>query len=397
MAHENTSMVAEALKSVESKPKKHGHGPARPQSQQQQQETMLQKIQNFRVEFGPSTKDILNFTNQLAVMVRAGISLPDAFESIGKQQVNLKFGAIILDLKEQIESGKSFSQALSEYPDVFSNIYVNMVGAAEISGSLGTMMQKLSEYLGDEAETRSQVKGAMVYPAIIATLAVGSTIFLLVFVLPKFAGIFAGKEHLLPASTKLLMGSSDFMRNYWFLIVPGMAGVGFGFWRFINTEFGRLWWDKTKLRLPLVKTLCRSLYISRSLHTMGVLTHAGVPILDTLKITAQITGNILYKQMWEGVCEDVRQGKKIAPSLGSYALMPADVVQMIKCGEDSGTMCDVLKEVAEYYGRILKTVIKTVTSMIEPIMIVVMGALVGFIAMSIMLPIFQMSSIVLDK
>ena len=396
MTYENTSMVTEALESVESKPKKHGHGPAKPQPHQQQ-ETTLQKMQNFRVEFGPSTKDILNITNQLAVMVRAGIGLPDALESIGKQQVNQKFGAIILDLKEQIESGKSFSQALSEYPDVFSNIYVNMVGAAEISGSLGSMLQKLSEYLGEEAETRSQVKGAMVYPAIIATLAVGSTIFLLVFVLPKFAGIFIGKEHLLPMSTKILMGSSAFMRNYWFLIVPGMAGVIFGFYRFIGTEFGRLWWDKTKLRLPLVKTLCRSLYISRSLHTMGVLTHAGVPILDTLKITAQITGNILYKQMWEGVCEDVRQGKKIAPSLGAYGLMPADVVQMITSGEDSGTMSDVLKEVAEYYGRILKTVIKTVTSMIEPIMIVVMGALVGFIAMSIMLPIFQMSSLVMDK
>ena len=196
MTYENTSMVTEALESVESKPKKHGHGPARPQPHQQQ-ETTLQKMQNFRVEFGPSTKDILNLTNQLAVMVRAGIGLPDALESIGKQQVNQKFGAIILDLKEQIESGKSFSQALSEYPDVFSNIYVNMVGAAEISGSLGSMLQKLSEYLGEEAETRSQVKGAMVYPAIIATLAVGATTFLLVFVLPKFAGIFIGKEHLL--------------------------------------------------------------------------------------------------------------------------------------------------------------------------------------------------------
>jgi len=396
MANESTNLVTEVLKSVESKPKKHGAGLARPQSRQQQ-ETALQKMQNFRVEFGPSTKDILNFTNQLAVMVRAGISLPDALESIGKQQTNQKFGSIILELKKQIESGKSFSQALSEYPEVFSNIYVNMVGAAEISGSLSSMLQKLSEYLNEEAETRSQVKGAMVYPAIIATLAVGATIFLLVYVLPKFTGIFTGKEHLLPMSTKALMGSSAFMRNYWFLIVPGLAGVAFGFWRFTNTDFGGLWWDKTKLRLPLVKTLCRSLYISRSLHTMGVLTHAGVPILDTLKITAQIAGNILYKQMWEGVCEDVRQGKKIAPSLGAYALMPPDVVQMIKSGEDSGTMSDVLKEVSEYYGRVLKTVIKTVTSMIEPIMIVVMGALVGFIAMSIMLPIFKMSSIVMNK
>jgi len=356
-----------------------------------------QKVSHFKVEFGPSRKDILNFTNQLAVMVRAGISLQDSLEAIAEQNENQKFKLVIMDLKNRIEAGQSFSQALAEHAGVFSDLYINMVAAAEISGSLSGMLQKLAEYLDSEAETRSQIKGAMVYPIIIAVMAVSVTVFLLCFVLPRFTAIFAGKEHLLPKPTKALMASSAFLRAYWYFIIPAVGACFWGFWYFIGTKEGRLWWDKTKLRLPLIKTLCENLYITRSMHTMSVLVRAGVPILNTLSITAQIAGNVLYKNMWLSVYEEVRQGKKIASSLNEYPLMPTNVVQMIRSGEDSGTMSDVLKDVSSYYARELKTVIKTVTSMIEPIMIVIMGVLVGFIAMSIILPIFKMSSIVMNK
>jgi len=361
------------------------------------QATALKKIQNFKLEFGPSKKDILNFTNQLAVMVRAGISLQDSLESIAEQMENQKFKKVISNLKKCIEAGQSFSQALAEYPAVFSNLYINMVAAAEISGSLSDMLQKLAEYLDQEAETRSQVRGAMVYPIIIAVMAIAVTIFLLCFVLPRFTAIFAGKEHLLPLPTVLLMTTSAFLRGCWFLILPAIGASIWGFWYFINTHSGRLWWDKTKLMLPLIKTLCRSLYITRSLHTMGVLTRAGVPILNTISITAHISGNVLYKNMWLAVYEEVRQGKKIASSLIQYGLMPSNVVQMIRSGEDSGNMGDVLRDISNYYARELKAVIKAVTSMIEPMMIVMMGFLVGFIAMSIILPIFKMSAVVMGK
>jgi len=356
-----------------------------------------EKIKNFRIEFGPGRKDILNFTNQLAVMIKAGISLQDSLESIASQQRNQKFKAIIFDLKTKIEAGQSFSQALAEHPQVFSNLYINMVAAAEVSGSLSSMLQKLTEYLDAEAETRSQVRGAMIYPVMIAIMAVVVTIFLLCFVLPRFTAIFAGKERLLPTPTKMLMASSAFLRGYWYFIVPAVGAVMWGFWYFIGTTTGRLWWDRTKLALPLIRTLCRSLYITRSLHTMGVLIRAGVPILNTISITAQIAGNVLYKAMWLGVHEEVRQGKKIASSLDRYTLMPHNVVQMLRSGEDSGTLGDVLRDISAYYARELKTVIKTVTSMIEPIMICIMGVIVGFIAMSIILPIFKMSSLVMGK
>jgi type IV pilus assembly protein PilC len=359
--------------------------------------SVMNKLRGFRVEFGPSRKDILHFTSQLAVMIRAGISLQDALEGIGSQCENMKFKAVLRDLKMRIEEGNSFSQALAEHPQVFNNLYINMVAAAEASGSLSDMLQKLAEYLDQEAETRSQVKSAMVYPIIIAVMAIAVTVFLLCFVLPRFTMIFRGKEDLLPVPTKVLMASSAFLRHWWYVLVPAIGAALWGFYFFINTTVGRAWWDRVKLVLPLIRTLCRSLYITRGLHTMGVLTRAGVPILNTISITAHISGNVLYKEMWLNVYEEVRQGKKIAAALARSALMPNSVVQMIRSGEDSGNMADVLRDVSAFYGRELKGVIKMVTSMIEPIMIVCMGCLVGFIAMSIILPIFKMSSLVAGK
>jgi type IV pilus assembly protein PilC len=375
-----------------------GEAPRRSESlPSETNESVVNRLRGFRFEFGPSRKDILHFTTQLAVMVRAGISLQDALDGIAEQADKQKFQAMIRDLKTRIEEGNSFSQALAEHPGVFSNLYINMVAAAEASGSLSDMLQKLAEYLDQEAETRSQVKSAMVYPIIIAIMAVSVTIFLLCWVLPRFTAIFKGKEHLLPAPTIMLMTTSAFVRHWWYAIIPGIGACLWAFWYFINTTTGRLWWDKTKLVLPLIRTLCRSLYITRSLHTMGVLTRAGVPILNTLSITAHISGNALYKDMWLGVYEEVRQGKKIASSLSRYTLMPSSVVQMIRSGEESGNMAEVLRDISSFYGRELKAVIKAVTSMIEPIMIVCMGFMVGFIAMSIILPIFKMSNLVTSK
>ncbi|MHC4552236.1 MAG: type II secretion system F family protein [Planctomycetota bacterium] len=348
----------------------------------------------FKIEMGPNRKDILNFSNQLAVMIRAGISLQDALDSIGSQIEKEKFRIVVLDLKNRIEGGQSFSQALAEHPEVFTNLYINMIAAAEISGSMSSMLQQLVEYLDQEAETRSQVISAMVYPGIIFTMAISSVTFLLLFVLPKFLTVFAGKEHLLPAPTKIIMAISTGMRSYWFIVFPAVAGAVMAFWYLTNkTSGGKYWWDKTKLKLPLMKNLCKSLYITRSLHTMGVLMNAGVPVLDTLSITAQISGNSLFENMWKGIHEKVRQGKKIAPSMEMYGLMPSNVVQMLQSGEESGTLGNVLRDISDFYARELKTTIKTVCSMIEPIMIVMMGVLVGFIAMSILLPIFKMSQV----
>ncbi|MDD5135002.1 MAG: type II secretion system F family protein [Phycisphaerae bacterium] len=356
------------------------------------QKTNLQQLSEISFELGPGLKDVLNFTNQLSVMIKAGIPLPDALESIGIQIEKRKFRKMVLDMKNRIEAGESFSQALGQYRDVFGQLYVNMIAAAEMSGSLSLMLRKITEYLDQEIQTRSQVIGAMIYPGIIAFMAISCTTFLLIFVLPKFTTLFVGKEHLLPKPTIIIMAISSFLRAYWVYVLAGIVVFIGGLCTFIRTIVGRFWFDKAKLIIPLIKKLCNCLYITRSLGAMGILTNAGVPILDTLVITAEVSGNVHYKRMWYQVHDSVKQGKRIAQSFSAKPLLPVAVIQMIRSGEDSGMLGQVLEEVSQFYQRELKTTIKVVTSMIEPLMIIVMGVLVGFIAMAIVLPIFKMSS-----
>jgi type IV pilus assembly protein PilC len=351
------------------------------------------KVQ-FSLSLGPSAKDVQNFTSQLAVMIRAGISIRAAIEGIAEQVENPKFKAMLVQMKRDVESGKQFSDALMRYPKIFSPLYINMVKASELSGGFSKMLDKIAGYLAQQIETSSMVKGAMIYPGIIGTLAIGTTIFLLTFVLPRFMVIFKGKEAALPKPTKLLLFLSDFMVNYWYIIVFGLAAAIWGFMMLLRTDRGRQWFDQSKLTIPLFKKMFRALYISRSLHTMGQLINAGVPMLDTIAITADISGNIMYKRMWRGVYSAVKQGKKISQPLQKNKLLPKSVIQMISAGEESGKLGEVLDEVSEYYARELRAVIKGVTAMIEPLMIVVMGSVVGFIAMSIILPIFKLSSLV---
>ena len=343
---------------------------------------------------GPSKKDILDFTTQLAVMIRAGISIRQALDGISEQTANAKFKVVLQEIKADIESGRQFSEAIAKHPKLFGPLYISMVRASEMSGAFARMLDRIAAYLQQELETRKMVVGASIYPGIIATMAIGVTVFLLTFVLPRFAGVFEGKEEALPGPTKFLMSVSDFMVESWWVLLIAAAGLVSGFLIFIRTDLGGFWWDRLKLSMPIAKRMFRALYISRSLHTMGELLNAGVPMLDTLAITGDISGNRLFRRMWRNVHSSVRQGRKIQTQLGKSSLLPRSVVQMVAAGEDSGKLGEVLDEVSEYYHRLLRDAIKSVTSMIEPLMIVIMGSVVGFIAMAIILPIFKMSSLV---
>lgn len=342
----------------------------------------------------PNMKHVLDFTTQLAVMIRAGINLRTALEGIADQTTHAGFKRIIQGLKADVESGKQFSEAIARHPKLFGPLYVNMVRAAEVSGSFGKMLDRIALNLTQQIETKKMVIGAMIYPGIIGTMAIGVTVFLLTFVLPKFAGVFEGKEDALPWATTFLMGLSAFIVANWPLLVGFLFGGAIGFFFFLKTEIGAFWWDRMKLRTPIFRAMFRSLYISRGLQTMGELINAGVPMLDTIAITGDISGNRLYKRLWGTVFAAVKEGKKIAMPLTRSSLFPKAVVQMIAAGEESGKLGEVLDEISVFYAKQLRDNIKAVTSMIEPIMIIVMGSIVGFIAMAIILPIFKMSQIV---
>ena len=343
---------------------------------------------------GPSQRDVLNFTTQLAVMVRAGIGLRAALDGIADQTENPKFKTIIAQMKQDVESGRQFSEALARNPKLFSPLYVNMVRASEMSGSFSQMLDRVAVYLAQQIETRSMVVGAMIYPGVIGSLAVGVTIFLLTFVLPRFAGVFKGKEDAMPWPTVFLMDLSAFMVNWWWAVCLGLLGGGVGLFMFVRTEAGGWWFDRVKPKVPIFKSMFRALYISRSLQTMGELVNAGVPMLDTIKITGDISGNRLYRKLWRTVYGAVKQGKKIVSPMAKSGLLPKSVVQMMSAGEESGKLGEVLDQISEFYSKQLREVIKRVTGMIEPIMIIVMGGVVGFIAMAIILPIFKLSTLV---
>ncbi len=351
-------------------------------------------LADISLSLGPSSKDIQAFTAQLSVMVRAGISLRAALEGIADQQENPKFQKMLRQIQADVESGKPFSQALQRYPKKFGPLYVNMVRASELSGGFSKMLDRIAGYLTQQIETVQQVRGAMIYPGIIGGLACSVTIFLLTFVLPRFTVMFEGKEAVLPLPTKFLLALSDFMINQWYILVGALVVGVWGTMIGLKTDKGRSIFDHIKLKVPLFKKMFRALYITRSLHAMGQLINAGVPMLDTIAITAEISGNVHFKKMWRSVYVSVKQGKKISQPLSASPLLPRATVQMIGAGEESGRLGEVLDEVSEFYNRELKAVIKNCTAMIEPLMIVVMGGLVGFIAMSIILPIFKMSSLV---
>lgn len=342
----------------------------------------------------PNDKQILDFTTQLAVMIRAGINLRSAIDGIAQQTTHLGLKRVLDQVKSDVESGQSFSAALAKHPALFNPLYLNMVKASEMSGGFSKMLDRIAEYMNQQIETRKMVVGASVYPGVIGVMAVGVTVFLLVAVLPKFAGVFEGKEDVLPWSTKFLMSISGFMINYWMYLIVAVGGAIAGLVAFLRTETGVFWFDRFRLAVPVVRTMFRSLYISRSLQTMGQLINAGVPMLDTLIITGEISGNIVFKTMWRNVHAAVKAGNKISKVLVKDSVLPPAVTQMISAGEESGKLGEVLDEVSAYYGKQLKENIKTATGMIEPLMILVMGGIVGFIAMSIILPIFKMSSIV---
>ncbi|HLO39553.1 MAG TPA: type II secretion system F family protein [Phycisphaerales bacterium] len=342
----------------------------------------------------PSEKHVLDFTTQLAVMIRAGINLRSALEGIAEQTEHRGFRKIIATIKNDVESGRQFSEAIAKYPKLFNPLYINMVRASEVSGAFSKMLDRIAGYIAQSIETRKMVIGAAIYPGIIGTLAVGVTVFLLTFVLPKFKTVFEGKEDVLPWATTFLMSLSANMVAYWYYIVGAIALVFGGIYAFTRTEVGSFWVDRLKLTIPVVKAMFRCLYISRSLQTMGQLINAGVPMLDTLAITGDISGNAIFRGLWKRVYTNVKQGKKITQALAKDNTLPRAVTQMISAGEESGKLGEVLDEISAFYARELKDKIKAVTGMIEPIMILAMGTVVGFIAMAIILPIFKMSQIV---
>lgn len=358
---------------------------------------LVAKLRNFRVEGMPGLKDIMGFSKQLGVMIKAGISITEAIEGIAEQASNQRFKKILRQIHDDVEAGQPFSNALAKHPRVFSPLYVNMVRASEMSGQFSHMLERICDYLEQADDTRRMVRGAMIYPAVLITLCIGSVVFLMTWLVPKFMKVFEGKEQFLPLPTKILLATSEFMKTQWWMLLGFVALAVLGFTAMLRSKTGKLYFDTFILRVPIFRKLLRSLYITRSLQAFGEMINAGVPILDSLDITAKISGNQLYVNLWKRVHNCVEQGGKIVYEMRESDLLPKSVIQMVGAGEESGRLGEVLEDISEYYGKELKSDVKMVLGLLEPAMILIMGFVVGFIVLSIMMPVFSIQKMLSDK
>jgi type IV pilus assembly protein PilC len=335
--------------------------------------------------------EIIYFTNQLAVMVDAGIPVAEALAGLANNTENPTLKEILHQIQRGVEGGENFSDAIGRFPKQFDNTYVNLVKASEASGALGHMLDRISIQSRNELETLQKVRGAMMYPALMLLMCVGVSIFLLTYVFPKLTPMFAARRIAVPTPTKIMMFLSEALTHQWYLFVLGTAAF-VGLIVYVRRQhWGRQALDWMWIRMPILGPMLRKVAISRSLRTLATTINAGVPTLEALQLCAGVTNNVFFERCWLNVSERVAGGKQIHESLETETLFPRTLVQMIASGEATGRLGDVLTKVSDYYDREVAQAVKTATSMVEPLMVTVMGGVIGTIALAMLLPIFKLS------
>ena len=336
--------------------------------------------------------EIIAVTSQLAVMADAGVPLAQAIRGITAQAANATLKEMFDKLADSVEGGESFSAALARYPKQFDKTYLNLMKASEASGTLGLMLDRLATQMQAEQETKQKVVGALIYPAAMLLMCLSTSTFLLMYVFPKLTPMFAARNIDIPTPTKILMFLSDLLTGQWYYLLGGLLLlVGLFLWGRAQPA-GRRLLDWSKLRLPIFGTMLRKVALSRSLRTLATTVNAGVPMLDCLRLSANVSGNVLFEEAWLNAADQVTAGRQIHQSLEGHPLFPPTMLQMVGSGETTGRLGAVLNKVADAYDREVAGAIKTSTSMIEPIMVFIMGGVIGTIALAMLLPIFKLSS-----
>lgn len=338
-------------------------------------------------------QDVITFSHQLAVMVDTGVSISEALSCCADQSESDGFKKVLQEVADEVRGGRELSAALSQHAKVFPPVMVSLVRASEMSGTMGKMLDRISKYMAKEAVTARKIKSALTYPAIMISAVIIITSGLLLFVLPRFASIYANRGAALPAPTQFLMGLSNSVQNFWWAYLLVVAGIIATCVMGFTTERGRVVVDKLKLNVPVIGTLFRKLYVTRSMRTLGTMLEAGVPILDMIPIARSVTNNTQFDLFWDEVDERLRNGSQLSAPFFSSSLIPRSVAQMIFAGEKSGRLGDVMYKVAEYTEEEFDEQVKQATNYIEPAMVVTLGVIIGFVAIALLLPIFQVSSV----
>jgi type IV pilus assembly protein PilC len=341
--------------------------------------------------------DLVVFTRQLATMIDAGLAMVQSLQALAEQTTNKVMRDVIKDICARVEAGDSFSEALQKHPKAFSRLYVCMVAAGEKGGLLAEILARLATYLENSARLRKKVKSAMMYPTVVTVVAILITIFLLVKVVPVFGEIFDSFGAELPGPTQFLINLSEIVKKYILLILVAGGAIVYGWFYFIKTPFGRNLWDSYRIRMPIFGVIAHKICLARFTRTLASLVRSGVPILEVLNIVSQTVGNVVMEKAIKSAAVDIERGESISASLAKHPVFPSMIIRMITAGEQTGKIDNMLERVADFLDEEIETTLSGLTSLIEPILIVFLGVVVGGMVICMFLPIFKMPEIVNPK
>jgi type IV pilus assembly protein PilC len=341
--------------------------------------------------------DLVIFTRQLATMIDAGLAMVQSLQALADQTTNKVMRDVIRDVCTRVEGGDSFSEALQKHPKVFSRLYVCMVAAGEKGGLLAEILARLATYLENAARLRKKVKSAMMYPTVVTVVAILITIFLLVKVVPVFGEIFASFGAKLPAPTQFLIDISNLVKKWLVLVLVGGAGIVYGWLYFIKTPPGRQFWDSRRIKLPIFGSIAHKICLARFTRTLASLIRSGVPILEVLQIVSQTVGNVIMEKAIKVASSDIERGESISAALAKHPVFPSMIIRMITAGEQTGKIDNMLERISDFLDEEIETTLAGLTSLIEPILIVFLGVVIGGMVICMFLPIFKMPEIVSMK
>ncbi len=333
-------------------------------------------------------------TRQLATLIGAGIPLINALASLIEQSPNPALKRILAQIRDSVNEGSSLTNALAQHPKLFSNIYINMVRSGEASGSLDIVLERLADFGENQKALQAKLKAALVYPIFMAVIGTGILVFLISYIVPNITRVFIDMERVLPLPTRMLIFASDGLRHYWWLGLLLIIGIIILVRLFLAREYGRRVWDRIKLSFPITGSVNRKIILARFASTLGSLLNSGVPLIASLQIVSSLVNNRLIGEVIEEAIEKITKGKSMSSALESSVWFPPLFLQMIAVGEQSGQLEAMLDKVAQAYEREVESAIMGMTALIEPIMISAMGAAVGFVVLSILLPIFEMNQMI---
>jgi type IV pilus assembly protein PilC len=340
-------------------------------------------------------KSLQVFSRQLATMIEAGVSVVAALVTLEEQTDDKYLREVIVDVRSDVESGVVLSKALARHPKVFNRLFVAMVEAGESSGTLDTVLDRVATQIEKETKLKRRVKSAMVYPAVVITFASLVLTFMLLFIVPVFVKVFAELNGQLPTPTRIVMGASNALRDYWFIIFPAIGFAIYGFRRLKRTEQGRQRWDKFRLKLPMkIGDVVQKIALARFSRTLATLVAAGVDIITALEITGGTAGNWVIEEALGRTRERVHEGVPISTPLAEDPIFPPMVSQMVRIGEETGEMDKMLGKIADFYEDEVDASIQSLTSIIEPILMIGVGAMVGTIVISMYLPMFKLLTLI---